>query len=1165
MKEQFSSKKSLPELEKEVLEFWDKNKIFEKSLKKRKDAVPFSFYDGPPFATGQPHYGHILATTIKDTVTRYKTMRGFLVNRRVGWDCHGLPVENLIEKELGVKSKREIEDDLGIEKFNDACRASVFSCVADFQDTLKRVGRWADYSNAYATLDTAYTESVWWVFKQLWDQNLVYKDYRVVSFCPRCGTSLSNFEVNQNYKDVYDPSVYIKFKISNLKSQISEYFLVWTTTPWTLPANVALAVGPDIRYVKAKVKANDEIFILAKDRLGVLDGEYKIIEELDGRDLAGLKYKPVFDFIKLDKKSHVVVADEFVSVQEGTGIVHIAPAFGEEDLRIGRVNKLPVVMTIDNEGKFLKIIEPWAGVFVKDADDDITKTLANRGILYKKERILHPYPFCWRCETPLIYMVQDSWYIRVTELQQQLIDNNQKIHWMPAHVKDGRFGKWLEQVRDWDFARSRYWGAPLPIWQCEECHKYSAIGSRQDILSVSPLTNSIFAVRHGEAEHNVLDICNGDIKNNTFHLTANGKSQAIKVAEKLTKEKIDIIISSDILRTKETATIIAESLGKKVMVDKRLRDIDPGVFEGEKISRAKEFRQSQSDRYNAQFEKGESLADVAKRIKSFFDFIGKKYKGKNIVIVSHEDAIKTMYRYFDMVGEKNIDDLKIEVGSSHSFCLNKNIDLSDLHRPHIDKVILKCQCGGKMYRTSEVFDCWFESGSMPYAQWHYPFENKESVEATFPADFIAEGMDQTRGWFYTLNVLSAALTKSDIGLGVDKPAFKNVIANGIILAEDGKKLSKRFKNYPAPALIFEKYGADAIRFFLLSSTAIGDDYRLSEKRLEETWRRVIMTMWNVYLFFVSYKGEEKIDFSKPPKLGQKDILDRWIISLINDVNGKAVKYLDGYDLTHASRLFIDFVDSLSNWYVRRSRRRFQKNADSTDQKKAIHVLGYVLCQLSQLMAPFVPFVSEVIYKNIITEKELDSVHLTDYPKAQMALIDEKLEEIVLYGRQAVALGLAARAKAGIKVRQPLAEMKIQTNLKMAKEILSMIAEEMNVKKVSLVEKISKEKGWVDEGDVKLTVSIDTVLSTKLKEEGLVREIIRQIQSQRKNLGLEVRDRVGIQYLSLSDSLNKILDANKLVISQEVGATKFKKVEKIDQGAMTLNADNSEIKIIIEKI
>lgn len=1154
MKEQFSSKKSLPELEKEVLDFWEKNKIFEKSVSQRQKSPVFSFYDGPPFATGLPHYGHILATTIKDTVTRYKTMRGFLVERRVGWDCHGLPVENLIEKDLGIKSKKEIEDDLGIGKFNDACRASVFSCVADFQDVLRRVGRWADYSNAYATMDTAYIESVWWVFKQLWDKDLVYKDYRVVSFCPRCGTSLSNFEVNQNYKDVYDPSIYIKFTLKTKNQKLKTSLLVWTTTPWTLPANVALAVGPDIRYVKAKVK--DEIFILAKDRLGVLDGEYKIIEELDGKDLAGLKYKPIFDFIKLDKKAHVVISDEFVSVQEGTGIVHIAPAFGEEDLRIGRVNKLPVVMTIDKEGKFLNIIKPWAGIFVKDADDDITKNLLNRGVLYKKERILHPYPFCWRCETPLIYMAQDSWYIRVTELQQQLIANNQKIHWMPAHVKDGRFGKWLGQVRDWDFSRSRYWGAPLPIWQCVKCHKHAAIGSRQDILSVSPLSNEIYAIRHGEAEHNILGTCNGDIKNNTFHLTVIGKNQVAKLAEKLKKEAIDIIISSDILRTKETAIIIAEALGKKVVIDKRLRDIDPGVFEGKKITLAKEFRQNQSDKYNARFAKGESLADVTKRVKSFFDFIGKKYKGKKIVIVSHEDTIKTMYRYFDLVSEKNIDDLKIEVGSFHKFCLNKRVDLSDLHRPHIDKVVLKCQCGGKMYRTSEVFDCWFESGSMPYAQWHYPFENKEAVEATFPADFIAEGMDQTRGWFYTLNVLSAALTKEDIGLGVGKPAFKNVIVNGIILAEDGKKLSKRFKNYPDPSLVFEKYGADAMRYFLLSSSAIGEDYRLSEKRLGETWRRVIMTLWNVYLFFETYKGKEKVDFSNPPKLGQKDILDRWIISLINDVNGKAVKYLDGYDLTHASRLFIDFVDSLSNWYVRRSRRRFQKNTDSADQKKAIQALGYVICRLSRLMAPFVPFVSEIIYKNIIDEKGLDSVHLTDYPKAQAQLIDEKLEEIVLYGRQVVALGLAARAKAGIKVRQPLALLKIKSqilNLKNQKEILDMVKDELNVKKIIFDAKIENE------------VELDAKISPALREEGLVREIIRQIQSQRKEMGLAVGDKVKIEYICGDNKLVDIIGKNSLKIAEEVGATKFKKVTKIEQSTSMLNVDNSEMQIIIEKI
>lgn len=1177
MNESFSSRKSLPELEKEVLDFWDKEKIFEKSIKARQGVKLFNFYDGPPFATGLPHYGHLLATTIKDVVTRYKTMRGFLVARRVGWDCHGLPVENLVEKSLKIKSKKAIEEEIGVEKFNEVCRASVFSCVADFSATLKRVGRWADYSDAYATMDAAYTESVWWVFKQLWDAGLVYKSYRVANYCPRCGTTISNFEVNQGYRDTIDPSIFVKFKLTPFDkvqgTQENIYFLVWTTTPWTLPANVALAVGEKIKYVK--VEAGGEKIILAKKRLDVLNGDYKIVDEVFGKELKGIAYEPFYSFVIPGQKSHFVILADFVSTEEGTGIVHIAPAFGEDDLNVGRKNNLPVIMTIDNEGKFLPQIKPWAGKFVKDADEDIVNELRGRGLLFKKERINHLYPFCWRCESPLLYMALDSWYIKVTEFKNDLARINKKINWQPRHIKEGRFGKWLAQARDWDFARSRYWGAPLPIWQCQKCKKQIAVSSRQEILSRTKGVVKLLFVRHGQAESNAKGVCSGDQGKADYSLTANGRRQLEKTVKEIKNEKVDLIFSSDFLRTKQSAEFFAKKIKKGIIYDKRLRDIAVGSFEGKTIVLSREWRSGQPDYFEAVFPGGgESLKMVGERMVNFLDEIGSKYQGKTILIVSHQDPIKTLYRYFGVVGKNNLNepeiDKRIGTGSWRMFYLNNRVDLSDLHRPYIDKIDVNCECGGRMRRVKEVFDCWFESGAMPYAQWHYPFENKELVEKTFPADFIAEGMDQTRGWFYTLTVLAAALTRKNIGLGKGQPAFKNVIVNGIILAENGQKLSKRLKNYPDPSFIFDKYGADAMRFFLMSSTPIGEDYLLSEKRLAETWRRTIMTLWNTYLFFDSYRGKNSFDFSSAPE--SKKLLDKWVVSRVNHHSRLMEKYMDEYDLTRASRVLIDLTDDLSNWYVRRSRRRFQKEGDKSDKETAIKTLGYALQRICLLAAPFTPFISEVIYKNIgglahnvsivrsnatvsgeRSEADESSVHLADFPQADKNLIDEKLENSVSWARKIISLGLAARAEAKIKVRQPLAEAMIKQKNKLFeknKEILTQIYDELNVKKISF-------------GKGEKEVDFDFKITPELRQEGLAREVIRQIQAKRKELGFSVADRVVIEWFSHDAELANVMESVGREIADEVGAKKIIKVKK--DFTHQLEIEKVKIRLDINKV
>lgn len=918
--------------EEKILEFWEKEDIFHKTLENRKNCPFFSFYDGPPFATGKPHYGHILATTIKDTVLRYWTMKGYQVPRRVGWDCHGLPVENLIEKEMGIKNKKQIEE-MGIEKFNDACRGSVFACVKDFEETLKRVGRWADYDKSYATLDNNYIESVWWVLKQLYERDLVEKNYRVSPYCPRCGTALSNFEVNQGYKETKDESIYVKFKLKGK----DEHFLVWTTTPWTLPGNAALAVNKDLKYCLAE--NNKEKYILAKDKLNVLEGEYKILKELKGKELVGTEYESLFN-----NQTFKVFHGDFVSSEEGTGIVHMNPMYGEDDFNLAKEHGLPFIHTVDLSGKFNEQVPELKGMFVKDADEKIKEKIKEK--IYKTEIITHEYPYCWRCDSPLLYYALESWYILVTKVKKELIKNNEKIRWVPEHIKEGRFGKWLQGARDWNFSRNRFWGAPIPIWQCEECKHEICIGSLEELK-------------------------------------------------------------------------------------------------------------------------------------------------------------------------------ELEI---------KNYNLQDLHLPYIDEVKLKCpKCGKEMKRTPEVFDCWFESGAMPLAQWHYPFENKELAEKTFPADFIAEGLDQTRGWFYTMHVLATILTLKDIGLGKSQPAFKNVIVNGLVLDEKGRKLSKKLKNYPDPREMFDKYGADALRMFLLSSTAIGEDYRFSEERVREVWRKIISSLENCLAFYETYKGEIK-------EIKPENILDQWILSKTERLNENLVKFMDEYELTKAARLFSDFLDDLSNWYIRRSRKRLK-------EEQASSVLYYVLLKLSRLIAPFVPFVAEDMFLKLGGKQ---SVHLCDYPEPNRKYLNDKLEEEMAEGRDIVNLVLAERSKQGIKVRQPLS--RIKTKKQINENTADLIKEETNVKEIVFDKNI--------ENEIELNIDI----TPELKEEGLVREIIRQIQQMRKEQGFVPQDRIVVLYQK-SGFFDMILSKNREKLLKEVLAVDFKQEDKTEGKEISIDEEKIVLKII----
>ncbi|MBN1325630.1 isoleucine--tRNA ligase [Candidatus Falkowbacteria bacterium] len=937
------NKSNFAQKEEEIIAFWEKNKIFEKSVKAREKSPVFSFYDGPPFASGSPHYGHLLASTLKDTVTRYWTMRGFKVERTVGWDCHGLPVENLIEKELKIKSKKEI---LGLAKneydsiklFNDRCQASVFTCVDEWKDTFRRIGRWADYSNQYATMNKEYTETVWWVFKELFNKGLVYKDYRVAPYCPRCGTPLSNFEVNQNYQKAKDPSIYFKVKI---KDQDNAYFLVWTTTPWTLPSNVALAVGKSVEY--AKIKVGREYYILAKARLDTLEkylGHYELVELFKGADLLNWEYEPIFDYFKkLDRKAYYVIEGDFVTTEDGTGIVHIAPAFGEEDMEIGRKYNLPVLMTVDSEGKFKSEVKDWAGVFVKDADLKIMEYLKDKNILISgiNDKIEHDYPFCWRCDSPLIYYALDAWYVAVTKFKDNLVYNNNElritdpngkkhegIRWVPEHLKEGRFGKWLEGAKDWNISRNRFWGAPIPVWQCEKCNTYKVVGSIKEL---------------------------------------------------------------------------------------------------------------------------------------------------------------------------------------------ENSEIKDLHRPYIDEIKFKCACGGEMNRIEEVFDCWFESGSMPYAQYHYPFENKEKFEKGFPCDFIGEGLDQTRGWFYTLHVLATAL--------FNKPAYKNVIANGLILAEDGKKLSKRLKNYTEPNILIDKAGVDAIRYFLLVSTPMGEDYRFSDRLVEETLRKTVMLLNNIYSFYALYEKSMNFDKNLRPN-DLENILDKWIVAKLNILLKEVTEEMDIFDLTRAARPISDFINELSTWYLRRSRERF-KGDDQNDKAHALATMHYILLNLAKICAPFLPFTAENIYQKLHGKKE--SVHLEDWPSVAPDLIKSELLEQMEIARKLIEQALAARAEAGVKIRQPLNKL-IITKKSLPNEFLELIKEEVNVKVVEISEKLPTEKNYIIGADELYKVALNIKISADLQREGHIRELIRFINALRKDLNLSLGDSVNVYYQTKDKDLLKAISEAK---------------------------------------
>ncbi len=928
----FKQVPNLPELESETLQFWDDDQTFQKSIDQRSVDNSFSFYDGPPFATGLPHYGHLMQSIIKDLIPRYQTMKGKRVRRVWGWDCHGLPVENIIEKELNLDSKKDIEG-YGVDKFNEACRQTVLTYAEEWKKTIRRIGRWIDMDHAYKTMDKDFMETVWWVFRQLWDKGLIYKSHKSMHICPRCGTPLSNFEVTQGYKDVKDISVFAKFKLHGAITKLgvdtneSIYAVAWTTTPWTLPGNVLLAVGADLDYVLVKVEEENGLFVIAKERLleVMADKKFEIIgQSFKGSQLVGLTYEPIFPYFAKWSNAFRVVAGDFVTLDDGTGIVHIAPAFGEDDYNVGKAEGIELLQHVGMDGRFINQVTDFAGMEVKPKDNpqgidiEIIKYLATHGNLFAKKKIEHSYPHCWRCDTPLLNYATDSWYVKVSSFKDQLLANNEKINWEPDHIKHGRFGKWLEGARDWAISRNRYWGTPLPVWE-SEAGDFICVGSAEELEQLS---------------------------------------------------------------------------GQKV---------------------------------------------------------------------------------------------------------------SDLHKHIVDKIEFKKD--GKTYRhIPEVLDCWFESGSMPYGELHFPFANQEAFKRSFPADFISEGQDQTRGWFYTLHVLATALTLTS---EKKSSAFKNVMCTGLIMAEDGKKMSKRLKNYPEPGEVLEKYGADALRLYLMSSPAVkAETLNFAEKDVVNLRRRVFVIWWNVLAFYKTFGNQESGFFDLEAGQKPSNLLDRWILSRLQSVIRELTTQLDRYDVMKASRLLAPFIDELSTWYLRSSRERIK----AKDNQEVSQVFATVLYEIAKAFAPIVPFFTELIHHNMIDEKS--SIHLTDFPQYREQFVDLELENSMSTLRKIVEVAHALRKLKQIKARQPLVSLKVSGFGKMVyrKELEELLKAEINVKNVE----------WLKEaGD--LEVDYDFNLTAELKAEGEARELIRQIQDLRKEAKLDVNQVVDLQLANWPEAFKQEIE------------------------------------------
>lgn len=1072
---------NFPKMEEEVLAYWEKEKIFEKSLEKPAPEGDFVFYEGPPTANGKPGIHHVEARAWKDLFPRYKTMRGYRVPRRAGWDTHGLPVELEVEKQLGIKDKKEIEADIA--GFNAACKKSVWKYLDIWIKMTKRMGYWLDLEHPYITYSNEYVESLWGIVKQFHAKGLLEKDYKVVPYCPRCGTPLSSHELAQGYDEAEDPSIYVKFKLRGR----DECFLVWTTTPWTLPGNVALAVKEDAEYVV--VKTGRDHLILAMDRLSVLTASHEIVRTFKGRELVGLEYEPLFSFVKYEKKAHYVAAADFVSLEDGTGIVHTAVMYGADDFELGAKLDLPKRHVVGTDGKFLLEVKPWAGLFVKDADPKIIADLESRGLLYKQETIKHTYPFCWRCDTPLIYYARDSWFVRMSKLRDKLIKENSTVNWVPEHLREGRFGEWLREVKDWAFSRERYWGTPLPVWMCSK-GTTRVVGSFEDFPETGS-GNRFYAMRHGESNYNTKEIVSSNL-DAPYTLTDDGRAQVAEAIKKLKKEKIDVIVASDFPRTRETAELVGAAIGVPVTFDERIREINIGEWEGMPIKEFKTQFTGPLQRFDVPPPKGETLRDVARRMHDVIYDFDRQHQGKRILIVSHGDPLWILFGVVHGWSPEALVDRIKEIyptrGSWRALpplrTLPRDADgLVDPHRPFIDEVTFPCACcGGEMRRVKDVIDVWFDSGAMPFA----------SNASGYPADFIVEAIDQTRGWFYTLLAVAVALGK--------KAPYKNVISLGHVLDKKGLKMSKSRGNVVDPFPMMEKYGADAVRWYMVTVNQPGDPKLFDEKDLDVIVKKVFLILWNVLSFYKLC----------PAPVKTNHILDRWLRARLDETVSIATKHLDTYNATDAGRAIAEFVTDLSTWYVRRSRERLKRG-------EGVETLRLALETVAKLLAPFTPFVAEKLWQELGNGS---SVHLSDWPTETKKYDSELLKNMAAV-RQIASLAHEMRASAKLPVRQPLSKLVVR-GTKLTDELIDVLKDETNIRTVEFAK-----------GD-KVSVELDTTITPELKREGIAREIIRTVNDLRKQARVNPAERVMLHYDTKDPDLVDLLSDHVGLIHASLG-------------------------------
>lgn len=1211
------------EIEEKVLAFWQKNQIFEKSLKQRQSAKnkTFKFYEGPPYANGRPGLHHIIARVFKDIILRYKAMQGYYVPRKAGWDTHGLPVEIEAEKQLGIKSKKEIEK-FGIALFNEKAKDAVWKYKDEWEKLTERIGYWLDLKNAYITYENSYIESCWWIFKRIAERGFLKKSYKVIPFCTRCGTPLSSHELAMPgaYQTAKDVSVFVKFKVkAKSKDWENTSILAWTTTPWTLPGNVALAIDPKATYVCVPDPDSKGYWlVLAKDLFlkfiekGFFPPEYKQlkepnIDELKGGELIGIEYEPLFKIKVLQtEKSYQVYAADFVTMEDGTGVVHTAVMYGEDDFDLGKKIGLPMHHTVDETGRFTKEVGGgFEGKYVKDPETEklIIKTLRKNGNFFREEKYEHEYPFCWRCGTSLLYYARESWFFEVSKLRKELVEANQKINWIPGHIKDGRFGEWIKEAKDWAISRDRYWGTPLPIWECEKCNEIFVAGSLGDLNERAYSKNNFFLVRHGEGTANVADIiASGPEKGGHISkLTSRGIKQSENVAKILSRKKIDVIYSSPYKRTVDTAEIVAKKTSAKVIFDKRLGELDCGTYNWRSIKDFRGLFQNTAERFVKTPPGGENLNDLRKRVSDFMLEVNEKYIGKNIVIVSHGNPIWMMETVAAGIGIEASLKMPQFVNGQVKAIRYLNIPRkpdgeTDIHRPFIDHVFLRCACGHKMTRVRDVADVWFDSGAVPLASYHYPFSgsqkskvNGQRLPDTYPADYISEAIDQTRGWFYTMLAIAVLL-------GNDAP-YKNVICLGLILDKNGVKMSKSKGNIVDPWEIMSKYGVDAVRWYFYTVNPPGEPKLFHESEVGKTMRRIFLILYNSYVFFETYgqKSKNAKQFKASPS--SPNILDRWIIARRDKVVETTSKFLDAYDVGGAAKEIESLLDDLSRWYIRRSRRRFQKPSSNKDLRDASKTLEYILFDMSRLLAPFTPFFAEALYQSLrghyadTTRTSADgqrmsassqrksaslSVHLEDWPGVSGTTgkkTDSSLINQMAWVREVATLALAKRAEAGIKVRQPLQSVTCHvSSIKLNKELLEILKDEINVKKILFFTKGESPpspdfgRAGASGGDEKLgnETVLDTKITPKLKEEGMMRDLVRAVQELRQNAGYTPKDK--IELFVSGGVFDTIITRHEKDLKKEIGAKiiSLKKSEKFDAEIET-KLDGQEIWLGVNKM